>query len=91
MTIAISQNFRDQAAHVGWGYIFVTAPAMLFHVKWWILVVGVIVLTGAKEYADSHGLETPDVAGNSWEDWGFWCVGALLGLAVLVFSGQVKL
>jgi hypothetical protein len=89
--MTVSFNFVSQTAHVGWGYIFVTAPAMMFHVKWWILVVGVIVLTGIKEYADSHGLETPDVAGDSWEDWAWWIVGTLLALAVLVFSGQVKL
>jgi hypothetical protein len=87
----VTFNQTAQYAHVGWGYIFVTAPAMMFHVKWWILVAGVIALTGCKEWWDSHGLETPDVAGNSFEDWAFWIVGTLLALAVLVFSGQVKI
>ena len=34
-----------------------------------------------KEYSDSNGLETPEIAGNSWEDFGFWAVG--VGLAAL--------
>jgi hypothetical protein len=91
MTLNISDNFIAQSAHVGWGYIFVTAPAMLFHVRWWWIALAVVALTGAKEYLDAHGLEDKATAGNSYEDWFFWIIGTLLGVVVLTVSGQVKL
>ena len=91
MTLNISQNFRDQAAHVGWGYIFVTAPAMLFHVDYRWIALTVVLGTALKEYLDAHGMEDKATAGNSWEDFGYWCAGVGLALAVLVFSGQVKI
>jgi hypothetical protein len=87
----VSFNSVSQCAHVGWGYIFVTAPAMIFHAHYWWFALAVVLGAGVKEYADAHGLETPDVAGNSWEDWAFWIIGVALALAVLIFSGQVKI
>jgi hypothetical protein len=91
MTLKVTPNFIAQSAHVGWGYIFVTAPAMLFHVHILWIALGVVALTGAKEYWDAHGLETPDVAGNSWVDFAYWFLGVWLALIVLFISGQVKI
>jgi hypothetical protein len=74
--MTVSFNFVSQTAHVGWGYIFVTAPAMMFGPKvlWWTLLICVIG-EAVKEIWDSRGLETKEVAGNSYEDFAFWCVG----------------
>jgi hypothetical protein len=90
MTLNISNNFIAQSSHVGWGYIFVTAPVWLFHANAWYVSLVVIAGTGAKEIWDAHGLETKELAGNSWQDWAFWCTGVGLALAVLIFSGQVR-
>jgi hypothetical protein len=76
-------NFVSQTAHIGWGFIFVTTPVLLFHLPLFMPAFGTVLLTGIKEYSDAHGGETPAVAGNSWEDFGFWCVGVLLAVMVL--------
>jgi hypothetical protein len=79
-------NEISQFSHIGWGYLLTTVLALVFHVH--PLVACAIVTTGAgiKEYSDAHGGETPLVAGNSWEDFAFWCVGIALGLLVLRIS-----
>ncbi len=78
----VSFNQVSQFAHVGWGYLLVTAPVLLFHCP--LKYSAGVILAGAaiKEYADAHGLETPEVAGSSWEDFAFWCVG--IGAALIV-------
>jgi hypothetical protein len=90
----VSFNSVSQYAHIGWGYIFVTAPALLFGPKvlWWTL--GVCILGEAiKEIWDSNGLETKEVAGNSWEDFGFWCIGnftAVISIEVGMRLGHLR-
>ena len=76
----------SQYAHVGWGYVFITFPLPFISTRfmWWRLLVCVLGEAG-KEYWDSHGLETPEVAGNSWKDWFFWCLGNATGVAALLF------
>jgi hypothetical protein len=80
----VSFNQVSQWAHVGWGYLLTTLPVMLLH--WHLYWVAPAIVLGAaiKEYSDAHGLETPDVAGNSWEDFSFWCVGVAIGIAALM-------
>jgi hypothetical protein len=91
MTLNISGNFIAQSSHVGWGYIFTTAPILMFHTRFWLVALAVVGLTGLKELWDANGLESKELAGNSWEDWAFWIIGTLLALTVLALSSQVKL
>jgi hypothetical protein len=86
MTMDGSFDTVAQISHVGLGYLLTTAPALLRPRLRPAAVAAVVVLfAGIKEYADGHGLQTSAVAGNSWEDFGFWCVGVALGLLVLRF------
>lgn len=78
-----SFNQVSQFSHVGWGYLLTTAPALLFHKHVWPFAIPVMVGAAAKECWDAHGGESPIVAGNSWEDFGFWCVGIILALLIL--------
>jgi uncharacterized membrane protein len=90
----------SQYAHFGWGYFLVTMPVLLIHVAfpaasvWWLLCImaGLVAIgTGIKEYWDGHGLETPDVAGNSWKDFAFWNIGTATAVLVLaVFFGFAR-
>lgn len=82
----VSFNQVSQYAHIGWGYILTTLPILLLHLPIYYVAPAIIIGAGIKEYADAHGLETAEVAGNSWEDFGFWCVGILLGCIVLRFK-----
>jgi hypothetical protein len=82
MSFSPSFNTVSQCAHVGAGYFLVTAPVLAFHWPLWIVAGVVVLFAGAKEYYDCHGGETPLVAGDSWEDFFFWCVG--IGLSALV-------
>jgi hypothetical protein len=76
----VSLDETSQYAHVGWGYLLTTLPVLVFHKPVWWFAGSVIVAAGIKEYADAHGLETPDVAGNSWKDFAFWSVGVVTGI-----------
>ena len=80
----IDFNFVSQSSHIGWGYLVTTALVLLFHWPIWVVALSLILIAGAKEYWDCHGLETPDVAGNSWIDWMFYCIGILFGSLVLL-------
>lgn len=82
MQLKLSGDFIAQSSHVGWGFLLTLSPALIFHISVWWMAIGLSVITGAKEYWDSHGLESKQLAGNSWEDWAFWNVG--IGWAVLV-------
>ena len=84
MNLNPSFNTVSQFSHVGWGYLLVTAPTLLLHHAVWWSAGPVLLLSGAKEYWDCHGGETPVVAGDSWEDFFFWCVG--VGLAVVTLT-----
>lgn len=86
--LALSDNAIAQMAHVGWGALLTLAPAVMFHKSVWYFAGAVIILAAGKEYWDSHGLESKALAGNSWEDWAFWCLGVALGLSV-VFIGRL--
>ncbi len=79
----VSFNQVSQYAHVGWGYILTTLPTLLFHIPLYYIAPLIVAGAAIKEYSDAHGLETPEVAGNSWEDFGFWCIGIILGCIVL--------
>jgi hypothetical protein len=91
-TLNPSFNFVSQAAHFAWGYIFVTFPSLIIlrfahRLTIWELLTIVAVavaVTGGKEYWDAHGLETPEIAGNSWVDFWWWSAG--IGLGALVAS-----
>lgn len=88
MKLELSQNQTSQYAHVGWGYLLVTAPVLILHRfahhNFILAVAAVVVVTaGLKEYWDSHGLESKVLAGNSWEDFGFWCVGVITAAQLL--------
>lgn len=80
--LTLSDNMIAQMAHVGWGALLTLAPAVMFHESPYYFAAAVVVLAAGKEYWDSHGLESTALAGNSWEDWGFWCLGASLGFAM---------
>lgn len=72
-----------QWAHVGWGYIFVTAPVALIHLPLIYSVLIAVAIAAAKELWDAYGGETAIEAGSSWRDFGFYCVGIALGAAVI--------
>lgn len=72
-----------QFAHIGWGYIFVTFPHIVFHANWIYTAITVCIVSGVKEYADCHGLEDTETSGGvsgSWLDFLMWCVGIALGV-----------
>jgi hypothetical protein len=78
----------SQYAHVGWGYIFVTAPTLLIgqRAMWWAAALTLVASAG-KEYWDFHGLEDDATSGGlrgSLEDFGFWCVGNALAVILLL-------
>ena len=79
-----SFNFISQSSHIGWGYLIVTVCVLVFHWALAPVALGLVAIAGAKEYWDCHGLETPQEAGNSWEDWAFYCIGIILGSIVLI-------
>ena len=81
-----SFNTISQFSHVGWGYLLTTLPVLAFHFPLIWVVSAIVLGAGIKEYSDSNGLETPDVAGNSWEDFGFWCIGIVLAVGVLIIK-----
>jgi hypothetical protein len=95
----VTLQFVSQAAHVGFGYIFVTMPALIAShfctidtVKriGWISGAVVLIGSGIKEIWDVNGLEDPVTSGGvkgSWQDFGFWCLGNALGLAMLEVAG----
>lgn len=90
----VTLQFVSQAAHTGFGYIFLTVPVLLtgsFTVMWWTL--GVLVTGEAgKEYWDCHGLEDPETSGGvsgSWEDFSFWVVGNVLAVVVLLIARRL--
>lgn len=72
-----------QWAHVGWGYIFVTAPVALFHVHLVYSILFAVAIAGGKELWDAYGGETTAEAGSSWRDFGFYCLGIASGAAVI--------
>lgn len=78
-------NFVSQCAHIGWSYVFVTMPALLFHVPLLWTASCTVTAAAIKEEWDAHGLETPAVAGNSYLDFAFWCIG--VALAILALKG----
>lgn len=82
-TLNVSFNSVSQYAHVGWGYLLSTAPVLLFHIPLWITAPLVVIGAGIKEYWDAHGLETPEIAGSSWEDFAYWCVGVAAAIMVI--------
>jgi hypothetical protein len=87
MTMDGSFDIVAQISHVGLGYLLTTAPVLLRPRLRPAVAAGVVILiAGIKEYADGHGLQTAAVAGNSWEDFAFWCIGVVLALFVLRFS-----
>jgi hypothetical protein len=88
MKLTLTDNAIAQMAHVGWGALLTLAPAVMFHKSAWYFAVAVVIGAAAKEYADAHGLESEALAGNSWEDWSYWCVGGALGLGVF-FIGKI--
>jgi hypothetical protein len=76
----------SQYAHVGWGYILVTAPTLFIGQKALpYAMCAVFVGSAIKEYWDAHGLEDPVTAGNSVVDFFWWCVGNAMGVAVLLW------
>lgn len=85
MTLNVSNDLIGQLAHVGWGFMVTAFPIIAFHWPIYYTAGATLILAGAKEYWDSHGLETPQMAGNSWVDFGAYCIGvALAGLAVFI-------
>ena len=92
--LKITLQFVSQAAHIGFGYIFLTIPVLLtgsFTVMWWTL--GALVAgEGAKEYWDCHGLEDPATSGGvsgSWEDFAFWVLGNVIGVLTLIAARKL--
>jgi hypothetical protein len=89
MTPALNPSFNavSQFSHVGWGFLLVIAAVLGFHAPpLWAASV-VVVLAGAKEAYDCNGGETPVIAGDSWEDFFFWCLGVGLALVTLLRAG----
>ena len=86
--ITLSLEEVSQFAHVGWGYLLVTAPVLALGEKAllpWALIV--TTAAGLKEYEDCHGLESEADSGGvsgSWLDFSMWCVGILAGSLTLV-------
>lgn len=89
MKLELTSDSIAQWGHVGWGALLTLAPAVIFHKSVLYFAAAVIVLAAIKEWWDSHGLESPALAGNSWEDWAFWCVGVALGIAVIFIGNQI--
>lgn len=81
-----SFNQVSQLSHVGWGYLLTTLPAWVFHIPVYYPAIGVTIAAAIKEYLDAHGLETPEVAGNSWVDFGFYFLGVVIGCGVLLIG-----
>jgi hypothetical protein len=87
----VTLQFVSQAAHVGWGFIFVVVPYLLtgsMKVFWWS--VGIVAVAAAiKEWWDVHGLEDPATSGGvqgSLQDFAFWCVGDGLAVGTVLLS-----
>lgn len=77
----------SQFAHVGWGYLAVTALKLAVHVPLPIAALVVIAAAAGKEYWDCHGLENLATSGGvegSWIDFAFWALGAGLGCLVFI-------
>ena len=82
MELKLSDDFIAQTSHIGWGFLLTISPALLLHQSVWWFAIGWSAISGAKEFWDAHGLESKQLAGNSWEDWAFWNVG--IGYAVIL-------
>jgi hypothetical protein len=84
----VTLQFVSQAAHVGFGFIFVIMPALLVGQKamWW--AAGALAIGAAiKEYWDVHGLEDEQTSGGvkgSLEDFAFWLLGDALAVGTLL-------
>lgn len=86
MAINVSADTIGQLSHVGWGFMVTAFPMMAFHWPIYYAAPLTLLLAGAKEYWDSHGLETPEMAGNSWKDFAFYAVGVGIALGAFLIG-----
>jgi hypothetical protein len=76
------ETWADQISHVGWGAFLTLAIAQ--HETPLHAVLVVLAAATVKEAIVDPLTETVALQGSGFEDWAFWCLGIVVGLAFLI-------
>ena len=75
-------KWADQISHVGWGAALTLGLAQ--HMTHGYATLAVLAGVTIKEGVIDPLTETLALQGSGLEDWAFWCLGIIVGLAVMI-------